>query len=716
MLFAQKIMRMELTDFCKFMEEAVNQYQLWCPWVVKCYYAKMTQTVVDEKRMLKGYMMLEVMEGGTLDEFVQKQYPTAQPPASVVRRWAVQLLLALKFMHERGMVHGDFKPQNVLMTGGGDAKIADLGLVLPVAADRVAGYSPFFAGPEIFLPGYTPQPSYDMFALGLTIVSISVKHGDILSVGKTHTYLGKAVHEVRGFDLFQHADIRRFFETCDDMDLRRVVTGLLHTAPQQRLTASDCLSILQVGPDTSSFEPPPPKPPLHVRTWKDYISLGVFLVASLVALVIIIVGAATVNDAENLGKAYGVTFLGTTLAVPLAGAGMGTLAVLKAACAGSYFLLFVLDIVMAGVVAHYAFVYDFETLAVLAVVYVTIKIITCFVPWRAVSVSQSLVEGFAGVVTWQYLRKSLVPVAAACVAQLALLLLGVLMFRTSPSIGFMALMAVFCMFTNVFRYCVHIMSVRMKIRELEDEEGSSAVLTAFLDVVRHHMIDVVVVSISCFFQPFISFVLLYSTFLIVVGFALAAMDCTLLGGLAILFGQGLQWLSKFLLAFSTKHNLTLMVVLNCNYIDAVGITRKMSAALEELVECGAFVTDNVASAHITNWCIFSAGFVFLIAQAITPEASMYAAVVTYMLCRTMLEPIDAFINLGFAAFAHRRDLIHMLNREYGLENAFAALNAAVEQRRKQHEALQHKNAPAQQPNNDESPLLVNQQNSPKYMV
>jgi serine/threonine protein kinase len=44
------------------------------------------------------------------------------------RRVVRQLLEGARAMHELGFLHGDLKPDNVLVTGSGDVKICDFGL------------------------------------------------------------------------------------------------------------------------------------------------------------------------------------------------------------------------------------------------------------------------------------------------------------------------------------------------------------------------------------------------------------------------------------------------------------------------------------------------------------------------------------------------------------------------------------------------------------
>ncbi len=56
---------------------------------------------------------------------------------------------ALDAMHERGFIHADIKPNNILLTGNGDVKIIDFGQSCPVGhkKDRIQG-TPDYIAPE----------------------------------------------------------------------------------------------------------------------------------------------------------------------------------------------------------------------------------------------------------------------------------------------------------------------------------------------------------------------------------------------------------------------------------------------------------------------------------------------------------------------------------------------------------------------------------------
>jgi serine/threonine protein kinase/tetratricopeptide (TPR) repeat protein len=81
------------------------------------------------------FIAMEFVEGRTLSELI-RQGPV---PIDTVLRYGRQITSALAHAHERGVVHGDLKPLNIMVTPLGEAKILDFGLARrnnPVEFDR----------------------------------------------------------------------------------------------------------------------------------------------------------------------------------------------------------------------------------------------------------------------------------------------------------------------------------------------------------------------------------------------------------------------------------------------------------------------------------------------------------------------------------------------------------------------------------------------------
>uniref|UniRef100_A0A673W5Z2 Calcium/calmodulin-dependent protein kinase IV n=1 Tax=Salmo trutta TaxID=8032 RepID=A0A673W5Z2_SALTR len=114
-------------------------------------------------------LVLELVTGGELfDRVVEKGFYTERDAADAVK----QVLEAVAYLHENGVVHRDLKPENLLYaTSAPDAplKIADFGLSKiiddQVTMKTVCG-TPGYCAPEI-LRGCAYGPEVDMWSVGV---------------------------------------------------------------------------------------------------------------------------------------------------------------------------------------------------------------------------------------------------------------------------------------------------------------------------------------------------------------------------------------------------------------------------------------------------------------------------------------------------------------------------------------------------------------------
>jgi eukaryotic-like serine/threonine-protein kinase len=117
-----------------------------------------------------SYIAMEYVPGGTLKERVVGEGPLGTREAAAL---GAQVAEALGAAHERGMVHRDIKPQNVLLTDRGDAKVADFGIARAGSSVTIsrtgsvmgtAGYM----SPEQAL-GEPATPKSDLYSLGVVL-------------------------------------------------------------------------------------------------------------------------------------------------------------------------------------------------------------------------------------------------------------------------------------------------------------------------------------------------------------------------------------------------------------------------------------------------------------------------------------------------------------------------------------------------------------------
>jgi serine/threonine protein kinase len=121
------------------------------------------------------FLVMEYVAGTTLDRVVGQRGPLPVCEACALVR---QAALGLQHAHERGLVHCDIKPHNLLMTPAGQVKILDFGLAR-VLEDRASGAVTLPDGTVLGTPDYmAPEQARDpgcadirsdIYSLGCTL-------------------------------------------------------------------------------------------------------------------------------------------------------------------------------------------------------------------------------------------------------------------------------------------------------------------------------------------------------------------------------------------------------------------------------------------------------------------------------------------------------------------------------------------------------------------
>jgi eukaryotic-like serine/threonine-protein kinase len=82
----------------------------------------------------RPYIVMEYIRGGSLDDALRRRGP--QPPGAVLR-WLEEAAQALDHAHERGVVHRDVKPSNLLVDERGHVHVADFGVASAAGLDSL---------------------------------------------------------------------------------------------------------------------------------------------------------------------------------------------------------------------------------------------------------------------------------------------------------------------------------------------------------------------------------------------------------------------------------------------------------------------------------------------------------------------------------------------------------------------------------------------------
>jgi tRNA A-37 threonylcarbamoyl transferase component Bud32 len=168
------------------------------------------------------YIVFEYVEGETLKDRIRR---FGRLPITEAIAYAIEIAWALGAAHDRGIVHRDVKPQNVLVDEEGAAKVTDFGIARTLdqegltADGRVLGTTDYVS-PEQAL-GHAVTGQSDLYSLG--VVLFEMLTGDVPFHGENQVAV--AMKHVR--------------EELPDLQYRRPEVSSALAAVLDRMTAKD---------------------------------------------------------------------------------------------------------------------------------------------------------------------------------------------------------------------------------------------------------------------------------------------------------------------------------------------------------------------------------------------------------------------------------------------------------------------------------------------
>ena len=119
------------------------------------------------------YIAMEYVSGGTLKERLDERGPMEPQRALAV---ADQVAEALWAAHERGVIHRDIKPQNILVTDMGHLKVTDFGIARAASAATISATNAVFGTAGYLSPeqalGEPATPRSDLYSLGIVLYEL----------------------------------------------------------------------------------------------------------------------------------------------------------------------------------------------------------------------------------------------------------------------------------------------------------------------------------------------------------------------------------------------------------------------------------------------------------------------------------------------------------------------------------------------------------------
>ncbi len=134
------------------------------PGIVKIY------NFIDDQRVPSGFIVMEYVGGPSLRHRRNEQ-PNHLLPLDLAIGYILEVLPALDYLHSRGVVYNDLKPDNIIVTED-QVKLIDLGAVSGIGAFGFIYGTRGFQAPEVAVAG--PSVASDIYTIGRTLAALTI--------------------------------------------------------------------------------------------------------------------------------------------------------------------------------------------------------------------------------------------------------------------------------------------------------------------------------------------------------------------------------------------------------------------------------------------------------------------------------------------------------------------------------------------------------------
>lgn len=157
------------------------------------------------------FLVMEYCTGGSL----RRRMKGNLPPLHTVMQWCANLATVMELVHERGIVHHDIKPDNILVAEDGSLKLGDFGV-----ANSNGGTLAYLA-PEMLLGEVNSgDVRVDVYALGITLLELLRNSNPFWDMNRSESLKAKLQHD--------------FIPTDLDRWVQEVIVKATHPTPELR--------------------------------------------------------------------------------------------------------------------------------------------------------------------------------------------------------------------------------------------------------------------------------------------------------------------------------------------------------------------------------------------------------------------------------------------------------------------------------------------------
>jgi serine/threonine protein kinase len=205
-----------------------------------------------------SYIVMEYVPGGDLKELIDRK---GRLPGSELARIGDEVCAGLAHAHERGVIHRDIKPHNILLDENGHAKVTDFGIARALdmtQATRTGSFlgTALYSSPEQ-LQGHKVTPKSDVYSLGATLYQAATGEppfagGTPIEIASQHVSKTPTPPRERGADV--------------SGDLETLILGCLAKDPDDRPTAEEARSRLEAEIPSAATTQAQPTAPVAAPT------------------------------------------------------------------------------------------------------------------------------------------------------------------------------------------------------------------------------------------------------------------------------------------------------------------------------------------------------------------------------------------------------------------------------------------------------------------
>ncbi|GLP96848.1 hypothetical protein GCM10007895_21540 [Paraferrimonas sedimenticola] len=250
-----------------------------------------------------AYLATEFVDGKTLSEIEDTdQVFSPREVAEIV----LNVLNALAYAHQNGVVHRDIKPSNIMLSSSGEVKIADFGIARIESSEltqmgTVMG-TPGYMSPEQLLGEQVDQRS-DLFSTGVLLYELLIRkpafrgtniastafqvvHTELQPISEIDPNISDVIDSVISKALAKKPDDRYADAQAFAADLSACLPALSSTASAQSKLVSNDATVIQTPPShlvspEKSPETPASPPQSNQRKSSKGIWLGLIAIAAI---------------------------------------------------------------------------------------------------------------------------------------------------------------------------------------------------------------------------------------------------------------------------------------------------------------------------------------------------------------------------------------------------------------------------------------------------